>query len=1569
MMYRPCFPFDLRFLSQTLLCVLFAFSAEGVLAQDAVRSEGSPPDGLPVEVVERLAPEQLVAWCIVPFDASKRGPQQRAEMLVELGMRRCAYDWRAEHVETFEEEILAYREQGIEFFAFWGVHDEAFRLFAKYDLHPQIWLTLGEGAGETQAEKVEAAAQSLVPVAKRTADLNLPFGLYNHGGWGGRPENLVAVCQRLHELGFPHVGIVYNFHHGHDAIDDWERLFPLMQPHLLCLNINGMNPRAEPKILGLAQGEHELEMIRFALASGYRGPIGILDHRVELDAKQSLQENLDGLKWIRQELIDPGSAGEPPSRPKLDAEGPHGNSSGKRVPGKEVYRQPPLTVDCQVQLTRSDVYNILVASDTKASADHWEIFSMLGTGHLTVYLPGYQPDHVRSEVSICDGQSHRITMTYESNRVRLWVDGRLVADQRVQRKSTRSVPGEFAIGRLVAGPFRCTGKIDWVWLRKGVHPPQPQQAASRKVTRQEAEAAATTEGFWEFPQVTEDSSSVTPKASEPETSREAAHHPQHEHHHAMEATETTAMRAIPEFDPQWVEQLVEQARQLGRARRGARVFADAKVACLSCHQVGSHGGEIGPTLTEIASQRQPQQIVESLYWPQRQVEPQYVSWQLLTIDGKVFSGFKLAESEEELVLHEISSGQQLRFERDEIEDEVPGGSPMPADLMTALTEQQQLDLIAFLMELDFADRKLSDRLDAALVQAQQHGPVEFTYTRAPLQPEAWPHADHPVNQQRLYDFYLKQADYFRRWQQDQPLPMVISAFPGLDGGAFGHWGTQKEQDWADARWNQTELGSLQGGVLRFNGKTVTRAMCVHLGGNEQWSTCFDLDTCKYRLFWQGGFVKSSPVRHGFIDGLSIDGTPVRVGYPGRPDGEVEYVGLYRDGPQVIFAYRLNGDLWLDAPSIVDGEFSREVAPIAQHSMRHVVDGGKPQWPESIETSIRYGDERPYAIDTIELPWDNPWNALLFCGGHDFLPDGSALVCTMQGDVWHVTGFQLDSSSARPTTARWRRFASGLHHALGLVVDEDGIFVQCRDQLVRLHDRNRDGEADFYECYSKAFVTSPAGHDYICGLQRDSEGNFLLASGNQGLVRITSDGKRAEVLATGFRNPDGLGVLPDGTITVPCSEGEWTPASMICAVRPQVPTSQLLRPEDATQPPHYGYQGPRAGKAPAVPLAYLPRGLDNSSGGQVFVESQQWGPLAGQLLHLSFGMGRLFLVLRDEVEGLQQGAVVPLPGDFLSGIHRGRFHPQDGQLYVSGMDGWVSFTPEDGCFQRVRYTGAEVQVPVDFHLHQNGVRITFSQPLAASVEEPTQHFAQAWNYRYSSGYGSPELSPSHPGVVGHDPLEIESVTRLADGRSLFVEIPGLQPVNQLHLAIQADDSSDPSALSQLFVTAHRLDEPFEGFPSYQPRPKTVAAHPLLTDMALNELQVPNPFQEPLEGARAITLRTGKNLSYETRVLRVKAREPLKLTLDNPDVVPHNWVLAHPGQLATVGELANRMIADPEAVARQYVPDSPEILAYTDVVPPKSEFTIFFTAPAKPGRYPFLCTFPGHWMVMNGELIVE
>lgn len=224
-------------------------------------------------------------------------------MLLDLGLRRCAYDWREVHVPQFEEEILQYRKHGIEFFAFWGEHPSAFALFKKHELRPQIWITLSSPDAETQDQRVAAAADALESLAVRTGKLGCKLGLYNHGGWGGEPANLVAVCKALRERGHAHAGIVYNFHHGHGHITDFAASLSSMLPYLYCLNLNGMVDASAVdgparKILPIGAGKHEAAMIQTIIDSGYTGPIGILDHIDSQDAAVSLRNNIEGLKAL-----------------------------------------------------------------------------------------------------------------------------------------------------------------------------------------------------------------------------------------------------------------------------------------------------------------------------------------------------------------------------------------------------------------------------------------------------------------------------------------------------------------------------------------------------------------------------------------------------------------------------------------------------------------------------------------------------------------------------------------------------------------------------------------------------------------------------------------------------------------------------------------------------------------------------------------------------------------------------------------------------------------------------------------------------------------------------------------------------------------------------------------------------------------------------------------------------------------------------------------------------------------------------------------------------------------------
>jgi azurin len=415
--------------------------------------------------------------------------------------------------------------------------------------------------------------------------------------------------------------------------------------------------------------------------------------------------------------------------------------------------------------------------------------------------------------------------------------------------------------------------------------------------------------------------------------------------------------------------------------------------------------------------------------------------------------------------------------------------------------------------------------------------------------------------------------------------------------------------------------------------------------------------------------------------------------------------------------------------------------------------------------------------------------------------------------------------------------------------------------------------------------------------------------------------------------------------VPYSEGEWTPTSAIAQVIPGG---------------YYGYPGPKKDVKTQPPLLWLPRGVDNSAGGQVWVPDDRWGPLKGQMIHLSYGTGNAFLVLRQEVNGVWQGAAVPLPGDFNSGAHRGRFSPQDGQLYVSGMTGWGTYTPDDGCLHRVRYTGGPMHIPIAFEARDNGILLTFSDKLDAVAAKVSRHFAQCWNYRYSAAYGSPELSLRHPDKPGHDVLQITSAHLLGDGWQLFLEIPQLQPAGQLHVVV----APQPGLEREVFLTIHQLGTPFTDFPGYQVVAKTLWQ----ANGTKSDATQPSPFEKGAAG-RAIRLETAAALQFATKEILVRTGERISLTLANPDVLPHNWVLVAPGALEQVGNLSNKLIADPEGFARHYVPAVPEVLAWTVMINPQGSTTIHFNAPEKPGDYPYICTFPGHWMVMKGVLQVR
>lgn len=450
-------------------------------------------------------------------------------------------------------------------------------------------------------------------------------------------------------------------------------------------------------------------------------------------------------------------------------------------------------------------------------------------------------------------------------------------------------------------------------------------------------------------------------------------------------------------------------------------------------------------------------------------------------------------------------------------------------------------------------------------------------------------------------------------------------------------------------------------------------------------------------------------------------------------------------------------------------------------------GGNPLWPKSIQTKgKRAKDNQAYVVDSIIPPFNNPYGSRMRIGGFDFFSDGRAAVSTWSGDVWIVSGIDQDLKNIQ-----WKRYAAGLFHALGLKIVNDVIYVHGRDQITRLHDLNNDNEADFYECFNNDVMITQNFHEFAYDLHTDQSGNFYFVKGgpvrpggrgwdkivpHHGCVfKLSPDGKKLQVIARGLRAPNGIGVSPTGQITTGDNEGTWTPKCPINWVK----KDSFLGVTDFMPNPKPTKRTP--------PLCWMPKNIDNSGGGQVWITSKTFGPLSGQLLHMSYGTCKLYRVLKEEVNGVVQGGVVPVPLRFDSGVCRARFHKKQNALYLTGLRGWQTRAARNGGFYRVRYTGKQTCQASNINFKPDGISLTFSQPLdRETAEDPGSFSIKQWNYRWASRYGSDHWSVKNPNTKGEDTVPIKSVKLSSDGKTVFIKtkIP-LQPVSQIMIRYTID----------------------------------------------------------------------------------------------------------------------------------------------------------------------------------------
>lgn len=114
---------------------------------------------------------------------------------------------------------------------------------------------------------------------------------------------------------------------------------------------------------------------------------------------------------------------------------------------------------------------------------------------------------------------------------------------------------------------------------------------------------------------------------------------------------------------------------------------------------------------------------------------------------------------------------------------------------------------------------------------------------------------------------------------------------------------------------------------------------------------------------------------------------------------------------------------------------------------------------------------------------------------------------------------------------------------------------------------------------------------------------------------------------------------------------------------------------------------------------------------------------------------------------------------------------------------------------------------------------------------------------------------------------------------------------------------------------------------------------------------------------------EQMKFDQDTFTVKAGKKIILELDNLDGMQHNLLILQPNSFEKVGAAADAMLRDPKASEKHYVPEMPEVLFATEMLDPNEVYTLKFTAPNTPGNYPFVCTFPGHWRMMRGIMVVE
>jgi mono/diheme cytochrome c family protein len=469
-----------------------------------------------------------------------------------------------------------------------------------------------------------------------------------------------------------------------------------------------------------------------------------------------------------------------------------------------------------------------------------------------------------------------------------------------------------------------------------------------------------------------------------------------------------------------------------------------------------------------------------------------------------------------------------------------------------------------------------------------------------------------------------------------------------------------------------------------------------------------------------------------------------------------------------------------------------------------------RWATELRTDVKLGEgQSAFVVDHVGLPVDNPWKRAVRTSDIQFRKDGTAVVVTLDGDVWLARGMKDGAA-----TITWRRFASGLHEPMTCALRDDEIFVFDRNGIWRLRDLNGDGEADVHELFSNAFAQTADMREFPSTLRLAPKGEFVIAKGGQesttigkhngSVLRISADGRTATLLGYGLRQPN-LSVHPrTGLVVSSDQQGNYVPSTPLHVIK------------DAQ---FYGFLSDKLPKgqypAPiADPLTWIPHAANASALSQVWLTDAKMGPLNDEMVQICFNKPDLLRVLWNHRGSRPQASVVSVAGGFATPPLNGSVNPVDGQLYIAGFQiaGWGNVLTTLAGIERVRYTGAPSLTPREIAVTDRGVLLRFDVALdPAKATNPDNYSLATWRYKRAHTYGSAQYKAD--GKTGNDWLTASSAYLSQDGKSVFIGVPGLKPVEQLRLGWDLASATGAEMRQNAYTTPYeltKLDPVAEGF---------------------------------------------------------------------------------------------------------------------------------------------------------------